>query len=108
MKYKTTRKQIMNSGRKVIQVGDIQYLLQYHNANAYTTRTEGWAADIYDIGSVSIVTGYSPFGNIKPSYDLVHKYNELARDIQSSDDVWELKRAKIEVLLNEFITEVTL
>lgn len=110
MKYKTTRKQIMNSGRKVIKIGycEVQYLLQYHNENAYTTRVEGWGADIYDIGSVTICTGYAPFGNITPKYDVVHKYEDLAREVVLSNLKYENKKEQVEVLFNEFITEVTL
>lgn len=110
MKYKTTRKQVMNSGRKVIQVGycDLQYLLDYHYPNAYTVRTEGWASDIYDIGSATICTGYAPFGNVKPNYEVVRKYDQEARKVILSGIGQEEQKLKLEVLLNEFIREVTL
>ena len=109
MKYKTTKKAMIQSGRTLIKVGygSLDYLLTYHDANAYTVRAEGWAADIYNIGSVSIVTGYAPFGNISPKYEITQKYEDKAREIQCSNIDWKTSRAMIEVYLNEFITEVT-
>ena len=50
----------------------LQNLLNYESPVAYTARREGWAADIYDMGGgVAIVTGYTPFGNIRPYYESV-------------------------------------
>ena len=64
MKFKTTRKAIKQGYENVIQVPycGLQNLLRCESPIAYTTRAEGWGADIYDFGNTAIVTGYAPFG----------------------------------------------
>lgn len=77
MKFKTTQKAIWANYNKIICVPycGLQNLLNYESPVAYTVRREGWAADIYDMGGgVAIVTGYAPFGNIRPSYELRERY----------------------------------
>ena len=80
MKFRTTKKAV-NAGygtRTEIGYADLQFLLKYKTPVAYTTRPEGWGADIYDFGNVAIVTGYAPFGNFRPDYDMVHRYDKAA------------------------------
>lgn len=103
MKFHTTQKRIRNNYNKIICVGfcDLQFLLNNHKPIAYTTRAEGWAADIYDIDNVAIVTGYSPFGNIRPKYDMYHSYEEKARNI--IENLGNFK--EVESLLRMFIRE---
>ena len=77
MKFKTTQKAIRANYNEIICVPycGLQNLLNYENPVAYTARCEGWAADIYDMGGgVAIVTGYAPFGNIRPPYELRERY----------------------------------
>lgn len=79
MKYKTTRKAIMNNYNKVIRIGycNLHNLLYYQTPSAYTTRQEGWGADIYHVNiDIAIATGYAPFGNVKPKYDTLRKYEK--------------------------------
>ena len=80
MKFRTTKKAVNAGYGTRIEVGyaDLQFLLKYKDAVAYTTRIEGWGADIYDFGNVAIVTGYAPFGNFRPDYDMVHRYDKAA------------------------------
>ena len=80
MKFKTTKKAVNEGYGTRIEIGyaDLQFLLKYKDPAAYTTRTEGWGADIYDFGNVAIVTGYAPFGNFRPDYDMVHRYDKAA------------------------------
>ena len=81
MKYHTTKKAVNNGYANRIAVGycDLQSLLAYMSPVAYTTRTEGWAADIYEMGpDTVIVTGYAPFGNYRPDYDLTARYEATA------------------------------
>lgn len=69
MKFKTTQKEIRANYNKIICVPycGLQILLNYESPVAYTVRREGWAADIYDMGGgIAIVTGYAPFGAIRP------------------------------------------
>lgn len=108
MKYRTTKKAINSGFNKVLCVGycDLQHLLQYESASAYTARREGWAADVYEFGGVAIVTGYAPFGNIRPSYDVIRKYDDEARGILYNTRCNET-RDKLRALIDAFIEEVT-
>jgi len=109
MKYKTSKKNMKESYDKIIKVGycDAQYLLQYEEPTAYSTRSEGWACDYYDIDGVLISTGYAPIEskNAKVDYETVKNYEDKARDIICSYDNFEDKRIKVKNLLKEFIRE---
>ena len=109
MKFKTTKKAVNERYNKVICIGyaDLQDLLTHIEPMAYTCGVYGWNTDIYNIDGIALVTGYRPFGNIKPDYDIVHKYNMKARDIiHDTNDYAEIKE-KLNNLINEFIEEVT-
>ena len=73
MKFKTTRNQINQNYNSVISIGycEAQYLLQGKNPIAYNAGYYGWNCDIYDINGVAIVTGYRPWGNIHPDYNII-------------------------------------
>lgn len=110
MKFKTTKKAVMSGYANIICVGycDLQYMLHYENEIAYTTRPEGWGADIYQFGNTNIVTGYAPFGNIRPGYDLNKKYNDQAMTIRTNYSMsWEEQKRQLEKLIEEYIREVT-
>ena len=110
MKYKTTKKDVMNGYSNIICVGycSLQNLLNCERETAYTSRSEGWAADIYDFGNTAIVTGYAPFGNIRPGYDLCQKYETAAEKIRCNYELsWTERKAKLQELIKVFIEEVT-
>lgn len=110
MKYKTTKKAIMNGFGNVICVGDctLQTLLSHETETAYTSRREGWAADIYDFGNTAIVTGYAPFGNVHPDYEICQKYEKEAKKIRCDYSLeWEARKEKLYTLIEKFIKEVT-
>lgn len=110
MKYRTTQKAVKDGYINKICVGycNLQYLLNYENPVAYTARREGWAADIYSFGNTAIITGYAPFGNIRPAYDICKKYDSAAEKIRYDYSLsWEEQKEKISILLKEFIEEVT-
>lgn len=111
MKFKTTQKAIKESFATVICIPycGLQSLLHCESPVAYTTRREGWAADIYDIGGgVAIVTGYAPFGNVRPSYEIRQEYEKKADEIRSNYNLkWEEQRDSLKKLLREFVEEVT-
>lgn len=105
MKFKTTRKAVMDGYCKVIQVGycDAPYLLSPISPNAYTCGVYGWNADIYELSdAVAVCTGYRPFGNVKPDYDTVHAFEQRAREICHNPEVVE-KVPPLENLLDEFV-----
>lgn len=108
MKYRTTKKAVINGYSNVICVGycNLQFLLNDISPVAYTARSEGWAADIYEINqNTAIVSGYVPFGNIKPPYELQRKYDNAAREVCSKYSYIE-RKTHLQELLNGFLKEV--
>lgn len=110
MKFKTTQKEIRANYNKIICVPycGLQTLLNYESPVAYTVRREGWAADIYDMsGGVAIVTGYAPFGNIRPSYELRERYEKQAEKIRYDYNLsYEQQRESRKCLARDFIKGV--
>lgn len=109
MKFKTTQKAIKANYNTIICVPycGLQNLLNYESPVAYTERREGWAADIYDMGGgVAIATGYAPFGNVRPSYELRERYETQAEKILYISG-YEEKRDALRELQRVFIEEVT-
>ena len=108
MKERTTRKNVMQSHDVIVKVGycNLQFLLKHENEQFYTTRVEGWGANIYSFGSIAIVTGYAPFGNVSPSWDITNSYEKRAIAIDSSDMNYENKMIETKKLLNEFLADM--
>jgi len=110
MKFKTTQKAIKQGYKNVIRVSycGLQSLLNCESPIAYTTRAEGWGADIYTFGNTAIVTGYAPFGNIRPEYELCQKYEKAAEKVRCNYELSYTKRKeRLQELITEFIQEVT-
>lgn len=108
MKFRTTQKAIRANYNKIICVPycGLQNLLNYESPVAYTVRREGWGADIYDMGGgVAIVTGYAPFGNIRPSYELRERYEKQAEKIRYEYN-YDRQRESLKSLATEFIKVV--
>ena len=113
MKRKTTKKELRAWFKTIISVGycDLQTLFTDIDPAYFITRTEGWAADVYilDIDTV-VVTGYAPFGNISPEYDLQRKYELLARRV-IGDGLYintDSKLEKLAALRADFVRECLL
>ena len=107
MKFRTTQKAIRANYNKIICVPycGLQNLLNYESPVAYTVRREGWAADVYDMGGgVAIVTGYAPFGNIRPSYELRERYETQAEKIRYEYS-YNRRREYLKKLARDFIKE---
>ena len=109
MKFKTTKKAINNGYdyKICIPFADLQHLLNYTEPCAYTCGTMGWNANIYHIDpNVAIVTGYRPFGNIRPDSKMVRDYDEIAKEIISDWDISvPRKKEKLNILINQFVEE---
>ena len=109
MKFRVTQKEIKANFSKIICAPycSLQNLLCYESPFAYTARREGWAADIYDMdGGVAIVTGYAPFGNIRPAYELRERYETQAAAIRYNYQLsWAEQSEKLRELAKEFIKE---
>lgn len=113
MKHKTTRKELRERFPIIICVGycNLQTLLVDIDPAYYLTRTEGWAADVYRIGrNAVIVTGYAPFGNIDPAYDLQRKYEAAARRVigEGLHINTIKKQSRLETLRADFVKECLL
>lgn len=110
MKFKTTQKEIRANFNKIICIPycGLQTLLNYESPVAYTVRREGWGADIYDIGGgVAIVTGYAPFGNVSPGYDICSKYEKQAEKIRYNYTLsYDRQRDMLKSLAKKFVKEV--
>ena len=107
MKFKTTQKEIRANYYAIICVPycGLQNLLNYESPVAYTVRREGWAADIYNMGGgVAIVTGYAPFGNIRPSYELRERYEKQAEKIRYEYS-YDRQRESLKSLARDFVKE---
>lgn len=109
-KFKTTKKEMKNRYDQILSIGycDAQYLLKYESPIAYSTRSEGWACDYYDIDGVLISTGYAPLDsrNMNHDYNLIREYDQKAREIACNyDKGWEEQKEEITELLHEFINE---
>lgn len=110
MKFKTTRTEINQNYQNVICVGycKMDHLLNGKNPIAYNSGVGGWNCDIYDVNGVAIVTGYRPWGNIRPDYETIKKYEDDARKIAcNSWENYQNMADKLDQLLNQFIEEVT-
>ena len=111
MKFRATQKEIKANISKIISVPycGLQNLLNWESPVAFRARREGWAADIYDMGGgVAIVTGYAPFGNIRPAYEFRGCYETQAAAIRYNYRLsWEEQREQLNQLAKEFIKEAT-
>ena len=109
MKFRVTQKEIKANFGKIISAPycSLQNLLCWESPVAFTSRRDGWAADIYDMGGgVAIVTGYVPFGNICPSYELRERYETQAAAIRYNYRLsWEEQREQLNQLAKEFVAE---
>lgn len=108
MKYKTTRKAIVNGSANVRCAGycDLQSLLYNHAPIAYTCGIYGWNFDVYDVYGITICTGYRNMPGKR--LDGIGEYESKARAIldnytdYNGIGGYERKKAEIETLLQEF------
>lgn len=94
MKYKTTRKAIVNGCSNIKCAGfcALQHLLKNHEPTAYTCGVYGWNFDVYEVYGVTICTGYSGM----PGERLrgIEEYEKKARAAKTPE--------RVEKLLKEF------
>lgn len=104
MIYRVSKKQVTEAYDAVVAVpyGYLETVLSYKQMEAYTDYKDNWASDIYGFGNGAISTGYTPFGNVKPSFKLMEKFEEEAREIcakyAASNAEWRLN-----ILARQFI-----
>lgn len=112
MKFKTTKKAMREGYYHIIGTGccNLQYLLNYENEIAYSTRAEGWACDYYEVDGVLISTGYAPLKseNVKCDYDMIREYESKATEIVCNYKLgWEEQKTQVRELLKKFVSEAT-
>lgn len=103
MKFKTTRKAIVNGSVNVKYAGycDLSTLLTNHSPIAYTCGVYGWNFDVYEVYGVTICTGYR--GMPGPRLEGIGEYEKKAREIRGDySRNWEEQSNEIEKLLQEF------
>jgi hypothetical protein len=108
MKLKTTKKQIKNNFNNVYSFGycQIQNLVYYKNAFAYSSGSSGWSCDYYEIDNVCLSTGYSPTG-VGIDYDLVRKYEDKAKKLIGNYDLThKVRKNRCNKLLSKLINEI--
>jgi len=106
MKYKTTRRAVVNGSARLVSAGycDLQFLLRNHNAVAYTCGVYGWNFDVYEVEGLTICTGYRNMPG--RTANNVHDYERRARAIwEDYSRPYEDRAAEVETLLHEFIAQ---
>jgi hypothetical protein len=103
MKYKNTRKAVVNGSVNVRSAGycDLAYLLRNHSPIAYTCGVYGWNFDVFEVYGVTICTGYRNMPGKR--LDGVAEYEQKAREIWGNYSMpYEEQKEKTEILLQEF------
>lgn len=112
MKEKITKKSINAEYENIISVPycNLQMLLRMEDPRYYNAGTYGWNFDVYPIDAETcIVTGYRPFGNIKPKYELTKEYERKAEKIWEEFrwvTDYDYVRNELRKLIAEFVKEV--
>ena len=110
MKFKTTKKAVMDGYSFVIETGycSVYDLLSAENPIAYTCGLYGWNADIYAFDDVAIVTGYRPFGRLKINHETVERYKKAAEEIKKANRYFDYAnmRTLLRALISDFIDTV--
>lgn len=104
MKYKTTRKAVVNGSSRLVSVGycGLQTLLRYHSPIAYTSGVYGWNFDVYEVYGLTICTGYRGMPGRRANN--AYKYEQAAQDALERLD-WREAETEIERLLAEFCSQ---
>lgn len=103
MKYKTTRKAVVNGSVNVRSAGycDLSYLLRNHSPIAYTCGVYGWNFDVFEVYGVTICTGYRNMPGKR--LDGIREYEKKAREIWDNYNTpYETQKEETEKLLQEF------
>ena len=106
MKYKTTRKAVVNGSVNIIRAGycSLATLLINHEPVAYTCGVYGWNFDVYDVYGVTICTGYRGMPG-RSAYGTT-LYEELAQKAMGDySKSWDERRDEVEELLKKFCAE---
>lgn len=111
MEFKATQKAVKQNYYHTIKVPycGLQHLLAHKNRTAYTAGVYGWNADVYEVKpNTAIITGYRPFGNIEPPYELTEDFDTKAQHILYNYAYdYEERTELLNELIDEYIERVT-
>lgn len=106
MKYKTTRKAVVNHAGRLVCAGygDLQNLLSTREPTAYTCGVYGWNFDVYEVNGLTICTGYRgmPGRRANSIREFEAKAEAIRRDYTMK---YEDMKAALENLLLEFCAQ---
>ena len=103
MKYKTTRKAILNGSPRLVCAGycDLSFLLRDHDPVAYTSGVYGWNFDVYEVYGLTICTGYRGMPGRRANN--IGVYEQAARELAENRALtYEQRKERRERLLREF------
>ena len=110
IKLKATKKEMREHYYYILSVGycSVQSLLRERQPFAYSTRTEGWACDYYEVEGVLISEGYAPLAskNMIKDYRIVEEYENKALKIDELCLPGEERKAKKAALLKEMLNSL--
>lgn len=119
-KIKSTKKEIKEASYRILSIGycEAEYLLRCEGPVAYCCGAYGWYCDNYDMKkygyNLTISTGYNPIADqninkevLKNKYNIIEKYEEKAKKINSTCGSWEEIQKKLIKNLKLFLEEVT-
>lgn len=107
MKFKTTRKAIVNGTNPstLFSCGycDMQSLLRNHEPIAYTCGVYGWNFDVYSVYGLTITTGYRNTCGKRIPWETLRSYEKEASAVSNDWNMpYEQKTEAIEALLKQF------
>lgn len=103
MKFKTTRKAIVNGSSNLVCAGycDLAHLLTFHDPIAYTAGVYGWNFDVYEVHGLTICTGYRNMPGRRANN--IREFEEKAKAIRNDwGKPYEQQKAEINELLRQF------
>ena len=107
MKFRTTRKEIVNGSSDILAIGycDAYNLLTFCDPIAYNSGVYGWNYDVYSVGNKTICTGYRNMPGRRPNN--LSEYERRAREINAK--MWEIsneeRREQLDALRREFLAQ---
>lgn len=103
MKFKTTRKAVVDGSSNLVCAGycDLAHLLRNHAPIAYTCGVYGWNFDVYEVYGVTICTGYRGMPGRRANN--IATYEKIAREIMEDyKRPYEDRSNEVEELLQKF------
>lgn len=106
MKFKTTRKAVVNGSSNIIRAGycSLATLLRNHEPVAYTCGVYGWNFDVYEVYGVTICTGYRGMPG-RSAYGAIIYEEQAQKVVKDYSKSWDERRDEVEELLKKFCVE---